>query len=56
MTNQEKDAIQSLLDAATWCVALCEEIGATETNAYAAAKEAIQKHAAVSATAPTEKG
>lgn len=34
---------EGLLEAAEWCVALCEEIGATETNAYASAKTAIAK-------------
>jgi hypothetical protein len=32
-----------LLEAAKWCVALCEETGMTETNAYASAKSAIAK-------------
>jgi hypothetical protein len=32
-----------LLEACQWCIALCEEIGATETNAYASARAAIAK-------------
>ena len=30
-----------LADAARFCVALCEEIGATETNAYAQSRSAL---------------
>ena len=32
-----------LLEACQWCIALCEEIGATETNAYASARAAITR-------------
>lgn len=36
-------AAPALYEAAVWCKALCEEIGATETNAYAAVCSAIDK-------------
>lgn len=36
-------AAPELLEAAIWCKALCEETGATATNAYAAACAAIAK-------------
>ncbi|MBK5203893.1 MAG: hypothetical protein JJD98_00340 [Polaromonas sp.] len=40
---QEPEVNAALLEAAQWCIALCEEIGATGTNAYAAARAAIAK-------------
>ena len=42
-TPPEPAVNAELLEAAKWCVALCEETGMTETNAYASAKSAIAK-------------
>lgn len=36
-------AAPDLLEAAELCIALCKEIGATETNAYAQARAALAK-------------
>ncbi len=36
-------AAPELLEAAELCIALCKEIGATETNAYAQARAALAK-------------